>query len=353
MKFFKHLLFVIVLLSATNLQAQYQLIFTQYQMSPLTLNPALTGAYEGSYRIGGIARQQWPIVNATYSTQSLFVDAPLLMIGKRHWVGAGFMGWQDVAAATASSSNTNNNPSINLKQNVYALSGAFHYALDKKYKNVLSFGLQAASGSRLVTPKGDAIFYSEFDKPGSQAAERAELTAQNKKGYLDINAGLLLKSVIDKKSNITLGLAMSHINGPKYSLLKANVNQKLQSMLTAHVEYNRVINKNLSIMPSFLFRSIAGSHEVAFQGVVGYKIDPVRKPDLILKAGLGVRPFNNHAICLLLGADYKNYRFGLGYDITTKPVAGAVQNTLELSLHYTGKRYKNPNVTPEHFCPKY
>jgi type IX secretion system PorP/SprF family membrane protein len=348
MKFFKHLLFVIVLLSATNLQAQYQLIFTQYQMSPLTLNPALTGAYEGTYRVGGIARQQWPIVNATYSTQSLFVDAPLLMIGKRHWIGAGFMYWKDVAKASVT------NSSVSLNQSVFALSGSFHYALDKKYKNVLSFGLQAAGGSRLIALDGNPIFYSEFDKAGSQATERTELTSpNNKKTYLDINAGLLLKSVIDKKSNITLGLAMSHINGPKYSLLATNKDKKLQSMLTAHIEYNRVINKKLSIMPSFLFRSIAGSHEVAFQGVVGYKIDPVRKPDLVLKGGLGFRPAGNNAICLLLGADYKNYRFGLGYDITTGAPSGAVQNTLELSLHYTGKKYKKPNVTPEHFCPKY
>ncbi|MBK8562535.1 MAG: hypothetical protein IPN76_04125 [Saprospiraceae bacterium] len=54
----------------------------------LHINPAFAGAYEGTFRIGGIYRDQarTAIGKSAYST-ALCGDAPILMIGKRHWIG--------------------------------------------------------------------------------------------------------------------------------------------------------------------------------------------------------------------------------------------------------------------------
>lgn len=38
--------------------------FTMYNMSPMTLNPAMAGKFEGTFRIGGIYRDQWASVIA-------------------------------------------------------------------------------------------------------------------------------------------------------------------------------------------------------------------------------------------------------------------------------------------------
>src|SRR5579863_1305275 len=55
--------------------------FSQFYASPLTLNPALTGNFNGFYRITGIYRNQWPGLTQgkpAFSTPSVGVDLSLL-----------------------------------------------------------------------------------------------------------------------------------------------------------------------------------------------------------------------------------------------------------------------------------
>ncbi len=344
MRFFKHLLLIVVLFASVQANAQYEILFTQYQMSPLTLNPALTGAYEGSYRVGGISRRQWDVPTSTFFTNSVFVDAPLIMVGKRNWIGAGLMMYRDAAGSAEN----------RLNQSNVALSAAFHYALDKKYKNIFTFGLKIGGSSFAFNPTtNDPLTYTGLAGKSDPDFKNNYPTRK----FVDFSAGVMLKSKIDKKSNITVGVGLGHINSPRIGLNKATATTtgyKLPMAFTGHIEYSRDINKKLSIMPSFLFRTISGSKDGTIQAQVGYKLDPVRKPDLVLKAGLGYRLIQNYNnLCILIGADYKNFRFGLGYDIPRADLATAVNNTLELSLHYTGKIYKKPVTKGAHFCPKY
>src|SRR6188508_757804 len=42
--------------------------FTQYYVYPAWLNPALTGAFDGQYRVSGIYRNQWGNISNPFST---------------------------------------------------------------------------------------------------------------------------------------------------------------------------------------------------------------------------------------------------------------------------------------------
>ena len=52
--------------------------FSQFFASPLTLNPALTGKFNGDLRAAGNYRNQWPDVNRAYITSTISVDLPIL-----------------------------------------------------------------------------------------------------------------------------------------------------------------------------------------------------------------------------------------------------------------------------------
>ena len=96
--------------------------FSQFNFSPLTLNPALTGSYEGTARIGGIYRDQWRTDLANpYKTPSFYIDAPIIK-GLRaiDWVGVGMTVVSDEAGSTE------------LKTGGSYLSAAYHLALDDK-----------------------------------------------------------------------------------------------------------------------------------------------------------------------------------------------------------------------------
>ena len=52
--------------------------FSQFFASPLTLNPALTGKFDGSFRLAGNYRNQWPSINNAFVTKTGSADFHLL-----------------------------------------------------------------------------------------------------------------------------------------------------------------------------------------------------------------------------------------------------------------------------------
>src|SRR3979409_1341584 len=52
--------------------------FSQFFSSPLTLNPALTGKFDGNLRVAFNYRDQWPAISKAFITSTVSVDAPIL-----------------------------------------------------------------------------------------------------------------------------------------------------------------------------------------------------------------------------------------------------------------------------------
>jgi hypothetical protein len=49
--------------------------FSQFFASPLTLNPALTGKFNGVLRVAGNYRNQWPAINNAFITSTVSILA--------------------------------------------------------------------------------------------------------------------------------------------------------------------------------------------------------------------------------------------------------------------------------------
>src|SRR5215831_14357541 len=95
--------------------------FSQFFSSPLTLNPAFTGKFDGNVRIAGNYRDQWPTINQAYRTGTVSVDFPIMKksIDYRDTWGIGIMGYSDKSAAGA------------VSFDYVSLSTAFHKGLDE------------------------------------------------------------------------------------------------------------------------------------------------------------------------------------------------------------------------------
>src|SRR5580765_1547389 len=83
------ILFILVILE--KMVSAQDPSFSQFFASPLTLNPALTGKFNGDLRVAGNYRNQWPTVNKAYVTSTLSIDLPIfqnvLREGDRWGVG--------------------------------------------------------------------------------------------------------------------------------------------------------------------------------------------------------------------------------------------------------------------------
>src|SRR5436190_16826245 len=66
--------FMLVMCLAGPVKAQVDPHFTQYYVYPAWLNPALTGAFDGDYRVTGIYRTQWGNISSPFSTPGLSAD---------------------------------------------------------------------------------------------------------------------------------------------------------------------------------------------------------------------------------------------------------------------------------------
>lgn len=73
MKHYKCLLMVLLVLCSAELLAQDPQ-FSQYYSNPLYLNPALTGNLSTAARVGVNYRNQWPSLDATFTTYTAYFD---------------------------------------------------------------------------------------------------------------------------------------------------------------------------------------------------------------------------------------------------------------------------------------
>ncbi len=91
--------------------------FSQFFSSPLTLNPALTGKFDGILRVAGNYRNQWPAFNNVYTTSTLSVDFPIMQkkIPEHDTWGLGILALTDKAAGGIL---TNNYIGVSLKMDI-------------------------------------------------------------------------------------------------------------------------------------------------------------------------------------------------------------------------------------------
>jgi hypothetical protein len=71
--------------------------FSQFFASPLTLNPALTGKFDGLYRVAGNFRNQWPTINNAFVTRTASVDFGIMKnrLAEIDQLGIGILGVTD------------------------------------------------------------------------------------------------------------------------------------------------------------------------------------------------------------------------------------------------------------------
>jgi len=313
---------------------------TLFNYNPLVLNPALTGAYSGTVRIGGIYRDQGRgISNAEpFTTPSFFADAPVFMVGKRHWVGAGLMVFQDKAGR------------LGQKTSSAQLSAAFHYSLNKKSTSVLTLGFQ---GGQLMRSLSCDNINTESDIV-DQMADAAICSGTNaddpEASALDLNMGIGLKSKLNKTTDLTVGLSARHLNSPDISLTGTGQDKEFKFRFIGHAELDMELNDKFSIAPTLYFTNMQAASQFQLQGWGGYMLN--KEKNIKLRFGLGYRLGDAGEI--LVGLDYGDLRVALGYDLTLSDLSDANSGNggFEIAANYIIKVYKKPQVTPAVLCPQ-
>lgn len=340
-----------------TLQAQ-DIHYSLFNMSPLTMNPGLTGSFYGTVRVGGIYRGQWyNVSDATgFETPSFYADAPIVRgFRKNDWVGVGIAVFNDKAG------------SVKLRTNASLISAAYHLGLGKDGNNVLTLGLQAGSVSRRFSQTrlelADQWDATNGGFQSGTSMDNIAMEGRNKGNYVDIGAGLLFRSKGKDGSLLELGASFNHANQGDESFLGSSGgtgtgggnNKKEENKrpyrITTHAKYEWMLNEKWSAAPTALFQTTKGATEVALQAWGGYLL----KPEVPIKLNFGLGYRFGDAAQVLAGLDYKDLRVALSYDINTSPLNTATnyQGAFEIAAWYIIKIFKDPEVKQAILCPKF
>ena len=130
----KLLLTLLLIASLASVSFAQDPNFSQFFASPLTLNPALTGKFDGIFRVAGNYRNQWPTINNAFVTKTASADFHLLkgyLADIDRWgIGALFMNDQNGNGA--------------LTTNQFSFSTAYHKGLDEDGYHQIGVGFQGS-----------------------------------------------------------------------------------------------------------------------------------------------------------------------------------------------------------------
>jgi len=327
--------FSIIIVSAQDLH------FTNFRLAPLTINPALAGAFNGTLRIGGVYRGQWLDVDG-YKTPALYLDAPVIRgLRKNDWVGAGISFFSDKSGVGGL---TDTGGSLNV---------AYHLGLDKNnIRNNIAIGVSWGSISRKLTDPTNFRLRDELiGGPATNSPDKQDLLSKMEgESYTDWTAGVTLHYDLSKRNRLKTGIAAGHLTTPVNSILNDN-RGKNGFKITGFAQLELGMSDKFSIEPALLFQLESPGKELALQGLASYMLNP--KKDLKLNAGLGYRIGDSAQ--LLFGATYGDLMLGASFDANASSFQGATgfQNGFEIGASYILKIYKKPNVKPVIICPRF
>jgi type IX secretion system PorP/SprF family membrane protein len=336
-------LLILLLALATVTRAQDP-GFSQFFASPLTLNPALTGKFNGVLRVAGNYRNQWPSINNAFITSTVSLDAPILrnkLPDNDVW-GIGLMAMTDKTASGI------------LTSNFLSLSTSYHKALDEDGLHSIGVGFQGTyankslDGTRLTFEDGLQLDGTWLRSPTE--AINSEYVSVH---YFDMNLGVLYNASTNGNNNYYFGASAYHLNHPKESFLGVDT-INVPTRYTGHFGgYFPVTGSASTIYLSGLYNYQAGAHEFVLGGAWEITADDDPTSPTNFYAGLWGR-FSNvtDAIIPYVGLDWGNFNLGVTYDVNVSALQTASQarGGIEISLIYIKKPSDGRHGVP---CPRF
>jgi type IX secretion system PorP/SprF family membrane protein len=305
---------------------------SMYDAAPLYLNPALTGVFDGNWRVHGHYRTQWRSVNfKPYTTALVSLDRSI-----EKW---GFGG--QIINYRAGYGN------YNVLQGLF--SASYTVPIDVEKKHNLSIGLQGG-----VSQKSVRLNFHTYNNQYTTAngggfnngLPNGEAFDQPSFLIPELNAGLMYYYAAQKsRLNPFVGVSAFNLLTPEEAFF-INAGNELPMRYYAHVGTRINITETFYFIPKVLYMQQRDFQEITFAADAGYFL---KTPELFLLGGLVYR--NKDAFILSLGARKENYIAKVAYDINTSSLtpASTGRGGFEVSFTYI---FRDPDKVTDKVCPR-
>ncbi len=344
-------------LNIGNIQAQDRL-FSQFYATPVALNPALAGAFDGKYRVGCVYRDQWrslvetPITSFAFASD-LRMSLPFMPNGwDKDKIGVGLVFQRDRVSVLEFS-----NTQINV-------AASYHKLLNQgDNTQYLSLGLQIGLNQRNVN-YDKLTFQDQFNGIDAFTGTSLERLPENNFGYADFSTGLHYS--FNKKNSrfgFFTGAAFHHFAQPNisfYQNLDSLAAAPLRSRLSLHAAVQMPLGEYLTLSPR-VYATLQSQH---LQVNAGANLRFPVGANTAMQVGGWWRPVKNYgafnfnssnnggygSVVLLTGIEFNNILFGMSYDLNfnSRFNLRRASNAFEFSLIYLGD-FENDEL----MCPTF
>ena len=321
----------ILLMTATGRVSGQDFHMSMYDAAPTFLNPAMTGVFNGDWRIHTHYRTQWKAVNfKPYTTSLVSFDAPY-----KNW---GFGG--QIVNYRAGIGN------YNALQGLMSL--AYTVPLDGDKKHNISLGAQFGLTQKSVeyqlhsfnnqyTTANGGGFNTGISSGEDFASQSIILT--------DMNTGALsFYSSQQSRLNPFVGFSAFNLFRPTESFLVMDNTLPIRMYVHGGARIN--VSETVYLLPKALWMKQQEFNELTIALDAGIYM---KAAEMYLLTGLNYR--NSDALIFFLGAKKLNYIAKIGYDINTSSLAPAStgRGGLEISFTYMSQK---PGSKNKKICPK-
>ncbi|HMR45562.1 MAG TPA: PorP/SprF family type IX secretion system membrane protein [Bacteroidia bacterium] len=318
MKVFRLCFFILI---SSMLQAQ-DIHFSQFYNSPLTLNAANTGLYEGDFRFANTYRSQWSKLDPGYRTNAFSFDKTLYTGADE--ISGGLLFIYD-------RSGINRLQSIRL-----GLSAAYHRTFGV---HSISAGFQwnyifkSIDRSKITMPEQFNMNTGYFDP----SMPSGEMMLDEKRSFGDVNAGLIYQVELNKHF-IQAGASFFHLNKPGDTFFNSKNKLPIRTCITVSDKIG--IGNDYLLHARILMMQQVKANEYVGGVTLAKQLSNGESKFTEINGGLYVRTApgsGTDAVIPVIGIKYDLFDIALSYDINISSLhtATASRGGFEISLIYT------------------
>ena len=302
---------IIILLCVANVLKSQDIHFSQIQESPLWLNPANAGFFNGYVRSIANYRNQWASMGNAFQTMAVSIDAVAFKTRKnKAYLGAGLFAFNDEAGvAKMGSTQAQLHLSAIIKtskKSKLAAAGYFGYAQTKANYNSLTFGNQY-NGNEITQSLASGESFKNV------SFFNADVGIGLNYEYSSANAEMLRDDIFSLK----IGGAIHHLNKPTQSFGSGS-NYTLPMRIVGNVQVRYDIeDSKFSVLPSLIYIKQASATEINLGALMRYRFKNATKiTGISSESGLNFGLFFRvgDAIVPQVNLDMGKYAIGISYD---------------------------------------
>ena len=294
---FKLLALAYLILQSALVMSQ-DIHFSNWQMSPLNLNPANTGLFEGDGRIIFNYRNQWKSLPVPYNTYSFGADFNLKKsFFKQTQQAIGVLFNQDVSGDG--------------RYQITDLKVPFNHKFSFKRDSGLTVALGVLAGITNISVNVNRLsFDKQWDGDAyNEGLGNGESFAKQSKIFADVSLGTVIQKQFNSKIKASFGYGISHLNTPNISF-----NNTLGVNLRIRHNESFQLNYSFNNISAIMFEYYGNQQQKFKENLVGlyyyHKVDP--KTNTIANVGLLTRL--GDALIATVGLNHKTMRLQISYD---------------------------------------